>query len=400
MPDKYDHIFSPERRLARRFDTPYRSRMLTDRVYEEDLIEKDERPKAYQEFSERMRRFYPEKSIYNIYFGELHGHSFLSDGNPSPDDYYVSIRDRAKLDFAALTDHTHGGIGGQTLYTHKGELLRKAAQKYNEPGKFSTLFGYEIEAYPYYNNAVIYHRDHFGEIFRSKVDGDITKEELKELLSKDDRLVIPHDTYAINSGADLAFIDPQLFTPLIEVYSRGDSAEYFDNPQNIKGMCRGGSWQDALGRGAKMGCIAASDDHNLQNGITVDGIDTIDKYPGITGVLCEENTPGAIFDALKARRCYGFTGGRMWIDFRINSHYMGEEFTDTGDRYIYCNVKADAPIERITLVKNCEDYLYNAKPEQMFIDYAKEKSCDCYYLRVLLKDGRCGWTSPIWVNQA
>ena len=36
MADRYDSIFSPERKQARRFDTPYRSRLMTDQVYTED----------------------------------------------------------------------------------------------------------------------------------------------------------------------------------------------------------------------------------------------------------------------------------------------------------------------------------------------------------------------------
>ena len=263
-----------------------------------------------------------------------------------------------------LTDHNYGGLAAATLYGPKGDQLREATVRYNDPGKFSTIFGYEIEAYPYYNNAVVYHSDFTGEMFRSAVDGDVTARELRALLDREDRIIIPHDTYHLESGVDFEWIDPKLFTLLIEIYSRGDSAEYFDNPQNIEkvGMCRGGCWQDALKRGAKMGCIAASDDHQMTNGLITDAAD-INRFPGITGVLCEENTTDSIFRALKTRRCYGFMGGRMWIDFRINGHYMGEEFTSNEDRHIYFNVTADAPIEKIMIVKKCEDYMFVRKSE-------------------------------------
>ena len=53
-----------------------------------------------------------------------------------------------------------------------------------------------------------------------------------------------------------------------------------------------------------MGCIGASDDHGLTNGMTDERIPGLGRYPGITGVLAKENTPEAIFDALKARRCF------------------------------------------------------------------------------------------------
>ncbi|MCR5042054.1 MAG: DUF3604 domain-containing protein [Clostridia bacterium] len=400
MNDSYDLPFSPERKQARRFDTPYRSRIMTDQVFTDEDLPEEARKAALRRFGESMEHFYPEKSKYRVFFGELHGHSCLSDGGPSPDDYYRNIRDVAKLDFAALTDHHHGGVGSSTLYGRKGEMLREAAVRRNEPGRFSTLFGYEIDGYPYYNNFIVYHRDHTGGIFREAVDGDITAAELKALLAREDRLVVPHDTYQLGSGADLSRIDPALFTPLIEIYSRDDCAEYFDHPFNHDGggMVRGCCWQDALRRGAKMGCIAASDDHGLQNGLPFPSGGDPCRYPGITGVLCEENTTQAIFDALKARRCYGFMGGRMGIDFRINGHYMGEEFTSDGDRTICMRVDADAPVKKLTLVKNCEDALFIRKNKAVVLDYSADTPCDSYYLRVELTDGRLGWTSPIWVN--
>ena len=401
MTDPADALFSPERRQARRFDTPYRSRPMTDQVFTEEELDGEERRLAYPRFAETIRQFYPEPSKYRILFGELHGHSCLSDGGPTPDEYYRNIRENAKLDFAALTDHHHGGVGSPTLYGPKGEALREAAIRWNDPGTFSTLFGYEIDGYPYYNNFIVYHRDFTGEIFREKIDGDITEAELKELLSRKDRLLIPHDTYQLNSGADFLKMDPALFTPLIEIYSRGDCAEWFGHPYNLDGggMVKGGCWQDALRRGARMGCIAASDDHGLKNGLVSGPPEDPCSWPGITGVLCEENTTESIFDALRARRCYGFMGGRMRIDFRINGHPMGEEFSETGDRWIYYHVEADAPLSKVTLVKNCEDVLFVRKPEQMILDYSSDASTDCYYLRVELKDGRLGWTSPIWVDR-
>ncbi|MCR5781727.1 MAG: DUF3604 domain-containing protein [Clostridia bacterium] len=397
-----DSIFSPERKQARRFDTPYRSRIMTDQVFTDEDLPEEERQAALRQFRETIKRFYPEENRYNVYFGDLHGHSCLSDGRPSPDDYYRNIRDAAGLDFAALTDHHHGGVGCSTIYGAKGEALRDAAVRMNEPGSFSTLLGYEIDGYPYYNNFIVYHRDHTGDIFREKVDGDITAAELKELLSREDRLVVPHDTYQLVSGADLSRIDPELFTPLIEIYSRDDCTEYYDHPYNHDGggMVRGCCWQDALRRGAKTGCIAASDDHGLQNGLPFPQGGDPCQYPGITGVLCEENTTEAVFDALKARRCFGFMGGRMTLDLRINGHYMGEEFTSNEDRTIYMRADADAPVRKMTLVKNCEDVLFVRKNETVLLDYTADTPCDCYYMRAELADGRLGWTSPIWVSRA
>lgn len=386
-----------DKKQARRYDTPYRSRSFTDKVYS-GVAEDAETLK--KEVFDTPKQFYPEKSEYNIYFGDLHGHSCLSDGEPTPDAYYKNIRDNVKFDFGALTDHDHGGVGKAELYGEKWEEVKTLAKKYYEPGKFTTILGYERDSYPWYNNIVVYYNNHDAEMLPAESFGDISKEELLDALNRDDVILVPHDTYSLDSGADLKKIDPKLFTSLIEIYSRGDSAEYFENPYNeCYPHAEGGFWQDALNRGAKMGVIAASDDHSGKNGLFRDEYTGLMKLPGITGVLAKENTLEAIFEALKKRRCYGFMGPeRIGIDFRINGHYMGEEFTTYEDREIYFKIDTETPVKKVTLIKNQRDYILLKCKEHFLYDYEKEKDTDVYYLRVELEDGRCAWTSPVWVR--
>ena len=385
-----------ERKIARRYDAPNRNSDFTSKVYS-GLC--DDKEKLKKMTFDTEKRFYPPKSKYNIYFGELHGHSNLSDGRPSPDEYFANIRDNAGLDFAALTDHDHGGIGNAELYGEKWEYIKRKAEQYNDPGRFTVILGYERDSYPWYNNMSVYYNNYEGDMIYTDNRGEISEAQLNEALKRDDVLIVPHDTYSLEAGVDLENMPLKLLAPLIEVYSRGDCAEYFSNPWNSKDLqCSGGFWQDALKRGARMGCIAASDDHNMQNGIISDLYVGISRYPGITAVLAESNTLSSIFEALKARRCYGFMGGRMWIDFRINEHCMGEEFISDDDRSIYIKVEADCDLKQITLVKNCRNYIIIKRNEQLIFDYKAEKPTDVYYLRVELCDGRCGWTSPIWIN--
>lgn len=199
---------------------------------------------------------------------------------------------------------------------------------------------------------IVYYGTHDGEMIRGKRDGEITADELRAALDRDDILIIPHDTYHLSAGADLGTIPPGLLTPLIEIYSRGDATEYMGNPANENdSMCRGGFWQDALARGARMGCIAGSDDHFCKNGVILGDAPYPFNYPGLTGVWAKENTLESIFEALRARWCYGFMGGRITIDFRINGHWMGEEFEVGKDDEltIWYNIVADAPIKRVTI---------------------------------------------------
>lgn len=385
-----------ERKIAKRIDMPGRARCFTDPVYEGEC---DSPQAVWDRINEAQKPFLPPPSEYQIYFGDIHGHSNLSDGKPTIDDYYSGLRDVAGLDFAALADHDHGGVGHDPLWNGKWDIIQAKAAEYYEPGKFTTILAYERDSYPWYNNLVVYYNTHKAEMLRGEHDGELTREELHRYLKREDLLLVPHETCTLSAGTDFLSLEEADMTPLIQVYWRGNCAEYMDPDFIQNSACEGGFWQDVLRRGAKMGCIACSDDHEGTAGQTVEAMGFPRMHPGLTAVLAKENTLPAIFEALKARRCYALMGGRIYVDFRINGHYMGEEISDDGDRSIYYKVEADGEIDTVTVVKNCRNYvIMKKKNEQLFFDYRKENDTDCYYLRVKLKDGRMAWSSPIWVS--
>ena len=212
-----------------------------------------------------------------------------------------------------LTDHDHGGVGTPELWVgnpSKWDLIKAKANEYCEEGKFSTLIGYERDSYPFYNNLVLYFRDRNPDMVRGARDGEITEAELRALLARDDVIACPHDTYSLTSNTDYLALPVDLITPYIEVISRGDAAEYMGNPAFSEGACcEGGFWQDALRRGVKMCVIGGSDDHGGFNGRVDERLAYPARYPGVTGVWATENTPAAIFDALKAGRTFAYMMG-------------------------------------------------------------------------------------------
>ena len=64
---------------------------------------------------------------YQLFWGDIHGHSNLSDGVCSVDDYYIYARDVAGLDFTALTDHDApwGRWVGKALSDSEWEMLKE-----------------------------------------------------------------------------------------------------------------------------------------------------------------------------------------------------------------------------------------------------------------------------------
>lgn len=394
-----------EARRARGYDYPDRSRAFTDTVYGHDAKPEKE---MRADLDRAIHAFDPAPAAYRVFFGDIHGHSTLSDGNYSIDECYKNARDIAKLDFCAVTDHDHGGVGNKELWMpdpnwggrSRWEILQEKAAQYSEPGAFTAMLGYERDSYPWCNNMVLYYRGAKGEMVRDEHDGEITQAAYEALLQRKDMIAVPHTSGRIDSGCDFSAKSAMQIPRLLEIYSRSGAYEYFDNPYPSDTNCRGGYYQDALAQGALMGCIANSDDHDgLQGRDEAQSGNAFRRHSGITAVWARDNTREAIFEALYARRCYGFMGGRITLDFRINGRYMGEVIPDAGRRDIFYQVTADAPVERVTLVKNERDDMFFVEAcQKMCFDYRRERPRDCYYLRVKLKDGRMAWSSPIWVQ--
>ena len=342
--------------------------------------------------------------------GELHGHSNLSDGTIDIDTYFKTARDKAQLDFCALTDHDHGGVGKPELWdAGKWELIQDKVAEYHQPEKFVTILGYERDSYPWYNNLVLYYREGRGELIRGKVDGEITRDELTALLKREDIIAVPHTTTLISLGTDFDTIPLDLMTPLIEVYSKWGTSEYFGNTNPVKTEARGGAWQDALAKGARMGCIGGSDEHGPNPGLpgkTAAPGNLRYVQPGLCAVLAKELTREAIFDGLKARRCYGTSGARVPIDFRINGNEMGQSLliSPSMERHIFISVQGEGTLDTVTVVKNNVDYVVfhidgaSDNFTELIYDYDVTRKTDWYYCRIQQTDGRSAWTSPIWID--
>lgn len=349
-------------------------------------------------------------SPYRIFWGEIHGHTEISDGVGTLDDYFTAARDIARLDFCAVTDHDHGGPGRPPLFGEKWEQTQAAVRRYHDPDRFVTLLGYERDSYPWYSNLCLYYRGDEGEMVRGAVDGQITRSELEALLAREEILAIPHHPTTLTQGVNFDAIPPELMTPLIEVYSKWGASEFYGNPEPTMFEARGGHWRDALERGARMGCVGGSDIHSPHPGMwhEVPGAWNI-RYPnpGLVAVLAEELTREAVFDALKARRCYAASGIRAAIDFRINNEPIGSVLKESPDgrRELYLSVQADSPLRTVTVLRNMEDRFIihldgtAREAELMVTELKAERETDYYYVRVEAMDGRRAWTSPIWIER-
>ncbi|MFH1278266.1 MAG: DUF3604 domain-containing protein [Candidatus Eisenbacteria bacterium] len=339
---------------------------------------------------------------YRVYWGENHRHSceLSYDGiwDYPFEDTYLHTYERIGYDWIAPSDHV------EWWSPLAWRLVAKWTDLFHVPGDFVTFPGYEragrtaAPAGKGDQNALYLRSSEFRSM-DARIGPTVRWLDLYHGVEGKDVLFIPHhpvDRTGYTMWEGLVESDT-LPAPLrlVEIFqtTRG-SSEYPGCPME--------SWKPhvgpdtgwvslALASGMRLG-IGAGGDHNPGN--------------GFTAVLAEEPTRESIFEALRARRCYGTTFSRkMFVDFRVGGHLMGEEFETSESPTIEYRVTGTEPLTRVVIVKNGDPEWYVAVPEgasdsASFVDPdgAVPGTTSWYYLRAEEGDSGIAWTSPVWVD--
>ena len=299
----------------------------------------------------------------DAFWGDLHTHTALSDGNGTPEDNFEIAS--SHLDFWAMTDHAFDKEVFSLDYREFGEnrqLLNETWAKiqdlcraYDEPGKFIPFLGYEWTNFRYGHHNV-YYRD-----YDQPIRMPATLPELYDALRSVGAMVIPHHPgYPVGvCGKDWRCHDPQL-SPFVEIYSLHGSSE---TPAGIRPLLTQGSWmgpgdsdgcvQAGLARGHRVGIMASSDSHADHPG----------AYDlGLVAVQAQELSRTSLWEAFQRRRVYAVTGDRIQLDFSINGHPMGSTVHAPGERKLRVAVGAWDRIERVEIIKNNSVFHSFAEP--------------------------------------
>lgn len=279
----------------------------------------------------------PDGSI-RPFWGDLHGQSGETVGTDPVASYFRFARQSALVDFAG-----HQGNDFQ-ITAAVWEEIKAQANGQNDPGRFVAFVGWEWSGNtPVGGDHNVYYLDDDGPLHRSshvlipdKSDAasdclHIT--DLYKALKGKRALLVPH---VGGRYANLEWHDPEL-EPVIEVYSEWGEFEWF-----LK-------W--ALEQGYQVGFTAGSDDHKGRPGAAWSGSGSFGVYGGLTCIHASELTRQGVWEALKARRCYGTSGARILVDVRADGHPMGAAFEASAAPAINIEVAGTAPIERIDLFR-------------------------------------------------
>jgi len=333
----------------------------------------------------------------DLYFGDVHGHSRLSDGTGTPEDYYRFARQVSRLDIAALTDHAdYGTIPIQGAVWKR---IQRAANQANEPGAFVTFLAFEWTNWTY-GHRNVYYRDGDGPLFRSIDPESDTPQELWDLLKPHEAMTIAHHVGGGPIRTDWA-IAPSPQEWLVEICSVHGCSEVFGGEAAIYRPVKGAFVRDALARGYRLGIIASGDTHDGHPGRRSTGAFT----NGLVGVYAPELTREAVWDAFKQRRVYGTSGPKIILNFRVADRPMGSEVTwskDQGPIPIVCRAIACAPIRHAQIIRNGKP-VYEIEGDGptatvLLEDPEPPPGENWYYARVLQQDDQMAWSSPVWVT--
>jgi len=397
-------------------------------------------------------------SEFRLLFGDLHGHSNLSGcgvcprrrllssdcylhssvieeykvdrlGGESVDLFYEYARDKARLDFAALTDHDF------QLSDEDWKLVRKKAWEWYSPGRFVTFSAYEWTSYAYGHRNVYFLGDE-APIFRCVDYGDSpyrergwSPRELWEALRKAGvrAITVPHHPSLAQFPVDWSFYDPG-FDRLVEVASIWGVFEYYGNPYACPNSDNPPRYfvADALARGYRLGLVGGGDTHDCMPGgafrsVIVKNFGGCWVNPlsgghvnyfvynalggGLAGVYARELTREAVFEALYRRRVYAVIGARLRLEFSVDGLLMGEEgVVEEGHQpVVRVSVEGEDLIDRVEVIRDGRvvhrRFGSGRSVSFRWVDEDLPLSrLHYYYVRVVQRNGARAWSSPVWLQ--
>jgi hypothetical protein len=351
-----------------------------------------------------------------LFWGDLHAqseyhvmHSQKKDARQSewskgiscgrPDDVYQYARDVSLLDFVAITDQ--GAITGVGW-----DVLKEKAAEYYLPKKFVTFNSYEAGS-PVGHRNVFYRNGDACSPQDAKKFNYMPEFLYRYYAGRRDVMMIPHH---VKTWTDWSFYNPEL-EPVMEIYSCWGQSENPSMKLWDKGMTPGAGAWEALRRGYRLGMIASSDNHVGMPGRSYPHDRQVHTpFPGgLAAVWAPELTRESIFDAIRARRCYGTTGTRIILEFSVNSQAMGGEVNlpdKQASRKIQVRVRGTDAVAGVEVLRNgIVAHVVTPKPHETnenvsfeWDDKSPLEGATYYYVRIKQTDGEQAWSSPVWVD--
>ncbi len=293
--------------------------------------------------------------MHRTYWGDLHSHCGISYGTGSLERALRAAS--GHLDFASVTGHAswpdmpsnRDRYADVTDYHREGFArferswpeVQVVTERHHVPGSFVPILSCE-----WHSIAVGDHN-----VYLPGTDGPIPAGHDLAALARaapSGSLLVPHH---VGYGPGARGIDWDAFdaarSPVVEVVSTHGASDTGSGAiasyHTMGPFHAAGSVEAGLRRGHRFGFVGGTDHHG--------------GYPGHhgggrTGVLATQLTRAAIFDALRARRCYAVSGDKIVLAFHVDDAPMGGTLRRSGASRVQVEARGEDAVEALELVRN------------------------------------------------
>lgn len=336
---------------------------------------------------------------YNIYFGDLHCHSSVSNDcierekmEMTPDKMFSYGRQVAGLDFMAITDHHQPwDIERNKIGEDNWLDICEAVDKHQHDNHFLTFSGIEFRC-DRGDTAVVFK----DEIPYKQIDQSHLRSirDLWDEFKSSNYITIPHFHNTGRLSEDSWYVCPyDGIETMLEIISCHGSYESTQVQEKRIAECKkirkDRVGQYFLNNGHTYGYCGNSDGHKGNPG-----------QNALTAVFAKELTRDAILEAIRNRHVYGTTNARIRLVFSINGSLMGSILTHTYQKVIDISVIGESDLKAVDIFRDGELYRRH-KPnapcfeEKLCIDHDQSHN---WYVRVTQIDNHIAYSSPIWFN--
>lgn len=325
---------------------------------------------------------------YNVYYGDLHNHSNLSDGTGSPSTAFNYARNTAHLDFFGLTDHS------DYLNPSGYADIRNQANAYTQDGVFVGFYGFEWTSELTYGHLTVLNTDDFCTIdsptttfpdlliwLASRPDGigffnhpghfDQNGQEFCHFATAPSRQIVGMELWnAENTFTEFYYVNG---------YYSGDNKSYIDEANN---------------RGWQVGAAGAGDDHWGTWGTA---------RPYRLAVLSNYLSRADLLAAMRARRFYSTLDKNLALSFKIGNGEMGSTVPGATDTARIQAIDADHEIFNQVILYNKNHDVVNTwslNTDTVNLRFPLHTTNgDYYYVKIREADGDEAISSPVWISE-
>ena len=343
---------------------------------------------------------------YQLYFGQLHAHTNISDGAGSVTEAFQHASQVENLDFLAVTDHSNSFDNESDSQVDLGTDLTNVSDEWKQgheaaaavTGKdFVGLYGFEMTWSDGFGHINTFNTPGFESRSNSEFGNKSGSTEgyqnyYKKLVEVEDSLSqFNHPGTTFGDFQDFAFYDPQVDQriTLIEV-GNGEgaigSSGYFPSYEY---------YTRALDKGWHVAPTNNQDNHKGNWG---------DSNTARSVVLASDLTEKGIYDAIRNYRVYATEDNDLSIRYDLNGNAMGSilskqdaveitaqisDPTDTADMKVEVIVNGGLVLDSQTLTDGKDTVTFTFDSN----DYSY------YYLRVTQADQNIAVTAPVWTGE-